>query len=61
MSYESKKKILLIIDEYGWAFDNITKMIIKYNEKYIINVITHNEFKKVIIQLKHIKVIWINL
>ena len=59
MSYESKKKILLIIDEYGWAFDNITKMIMKYNEKYIINVITHNEFKKdVILNINHCVFFW---
>ena len=59
MSYESKKKILLIIDEYGWAFDNIAKMINKYNEKYVINVITPKEFKKDdIININHCVFFW---
>jgi len=39
-------KILLIIDSYGWAFDNISKNIKKYVNKYNFDIITYNELSK---------------
>lgn len=41
--YKKKKSILLIFDSLGWAFDNITQNIIKYNTLYNIKRITYPE------------------
>jgi glycosyltransferase involved in cell wall biosynthesis len=43
--FYKKKSILLIIDSFGWAFDNISKQICKYNQEYDITVCTYPELQ----------------
>jgi glycosyltransferase involved in cell wall biosynthesis len=41
--FYKRKTILLIIDSHGWAFDNISKQIKKYNQEYNITICTYPE------------------
>jgi glycosyltransferase involved in cell wall biosynthesis len=43
--FKKKKHILLVIDSYGWAFDNISKEIVRYNTNFDINVTTYPELR----------------
>lgn len=47
-----RKKVAFVIDEYGWAFDNITKELKKYLEKnFIIDVIEGKSYEGNIVKL----------
>lgn len=64
---DNKDTILLIIDSYGWAFDNIAKNIKKNTYRYDVSVITYpylheiiknNNVNKEIKQVNHILFFW---
>jgi glycosyltransferase involved in cell wall biosynthesis len=62
-----KKSILLIIDSYGWAFDNISKNVKRYSHNYNITIITYPYLHEIIkndtvstkfTQMNHILFFW---
>jgi len=46
LKFINKNKILLIIDSYGWAFDNITSNLKKYSNNNEFQIVLYSQFYK---------------